>query len=121
MNRHRGTCAPAPRIASCAISWALALLASMLIVAGASAATPSITEYPLAGSANPDLIAPGLASDPAASVWVTDPYGGATAEGTIYRVDAGTGGVSGTFAPPTGAVTPSVINQRPRRESVDLR
>jgi hypothetical protein len=87
----------AGRVAAGAVIAALALLVGALPASGEPAA--SIIEYPIAGSANPDLIAPGLASDPGSSGWVTDRFAGPTSEGRIYRVDAGTGGVSGTFPP----------------------
>jgi streptogramin lyase len=99
-----------------------AALVAEFVVAGAVAANraaavpgdaPSITEFPIAGSANPDQIAPGLPTDPGASVWVTDPYGGpAPYSGQIFRVDA-TGGLSGTFVPAAEASVPNFITRGP--------
>jgi streptogramin lyase len=102
------------------INRARAVAASTVVVLVAGTAPPAlaattITEYPIAGSVNPDQIAPGLPTDPAPSVWVTDPYGGPAppSAGLVYRVDTATGKASGTFAPATGATVPTFIKPGP--------
>jgi streptogramin lyase len=92
----------------------VALFAGTPATAGAGAA-PSITEYPIAGSANPDQISAGLPSDPSPSVWITDPYSGPSppSAGQVNRVDVATGAVSGTFAPAAGATVPQFITRGP--------
>lgn len=93
----------------------LAVLVGVLPAAPAAAAAPSIVEFPIAGSVNPDQISPGLPTDPAPSVWVTDPYGGPAppSAGLVYRVDVASGNVSGSFAPAEGATVPTFINRGP--------
>jgi streptogramin lyase len=46
-------------------------------------------------------------------VWLTDPSGGATSAGQVYRVDTATGALSGTFAPAAGTTVPVFIARGP--------